>query len=183
MSKIKRLLNNYDSHIAVPWRDAAAAQRVIFCVYPQSDELRLRYHLAEFELTTQRRNHRWLHIDLTDSFASWLTQQRYADKYFNKPELLNSLLPQYADYLQKYIQTILDGAASDANTVVALSGVGTLFGLIKVKDLVDSVAPSVPGRLLVFFPGRYEDNNNFRLLDGYDGWNYHAFVITPDKEL
>ena len=54
--------------------------------------------------------------------------------------------------------------------------------LVKVKDVVEKVATKVAGRLLVFFPGRYE-NNNFRLLDGYDGWDYHAFVITADKEL
>ena len=66
--------------------------------------------------------------------------------------------------------------------MVALSGVASLFGLIKVKQVVERVASDVTGRLLVFFPGRYE-NNNFRLLDGYDGWDYHAFVITADKEL
>ena len=48
--------------------------------------------------------------------------------------------------------------------------------------MVEKVATKVAGRLLVFFPGRYE-HNNFRLLDGYDGWDYHAFVITADKEL
>jgi hypothetical protein len=33
--------------------------------------------------------------------------------------------------------------------------------------------------LLVLFPGTYE-NNNYRLLDGYDGWNYLATSITTD---
>lgn len=33
MSRIKRLTQSYSKYIAVPWRDdAAAAQRVIFCV-------------------------------------------------------------------------------------------------------------------------------------------------------
>jgi len=39
----------------------------------------------------------------------------------------------------------------------------------------------VHGRLVVFFPGSFEDNN-YRLLDGYDGWNYLATPITPDKD-
>ena len=67
------------------------------------------------------------------------------------------------------------------NDVVAIHGVGSLFGLLKVKDVVDQFAPSVKGRLLVFFPGSFE-NNNYRLLDGYDGWNYLAVPITADKE-
>jgi len=46
---------------------------------------------------------------------------------------------------------------------------------------VDKLAPMVKGRLVVFFPGTFE-NNNYRLLDGYDGWNYLAVPITADKE-
>jgi hypothetical protein len=39
VSKIKRLIASYNKYIAIPWRsDAAAAQRVIFCVYNESDE-------------------------------------------------------------------------------------------------------------------------------------------------
>jgi len=65
--------------------------------------------------------------------------------------------------------------------VVALKGVGSLFGLLKVKAVVDKLAPLVKGRIVVFFPGTYE-NNNYRLLDGYDGWNYLAVPITADME-
>ena len=67
-----------------------------------------------------------------------------------------------------------------ANDVVALKGVGSLFGFLKVKGVVEQLARLVPGRLVVFFPGSFEDNN-YRLLDGYDGWNYLAVPITPDK--
>ena len=51
MSKIKRLTDSYGQFISLPWRDdTAAAQRVIFCVYPETEELRLRANLDEFEL-------------------------------------------------------------------------------------------------------------------------------------
>jgi len=60
--------------------------------------------------------------------------------------------------------------------------VGSLLGLLKVKEVVDQLAPLVPGRLLVFFPGSYE-NNNYRLLDGYDGWDYLAVPLTLDTEI
>ncbi len=39
------------------------------------------------------------------------------------------------------------------------------------------VAKQVKGRLVVFFPGEYQ-NNNFKLLDAKDGWGYHATAIT-----
>jgi hypothetical protein len=41
---------------------------------------------------------------------------------------------------------------------------------------VDLAGPAVPGRLLVFFPGRYE-GNSYRLLDARDGWSYRATQI------
>ena len=181
MSKVKRLLQSYSKYIAVPWRgDAAAAQRVIFCVYNENDELRMRAKIDEFEIVTQQAEHDWAVFDLTDTFAKWLAPQRYAKSYFQKPELLSTLLPKYLDFITEEFSKILDAKEIGEKSVVALKGVGSLFGLLKVKDVVDKLAPMVQGRLLVFFPGSFE-NNNYRLLDGYDGWNYLAVPITPDK--
>ena len=68
--------------------------------------------------------------------------------------------------------------AVDENTVVAVQGIACLFGFIRVSDVVNAVEASIRGRLLVFFPGEYA-NNNYRLLDARDGWNYLAIPITP----
>ncbi len=182
MSRIKRLVQSYGNYISVPWRDdAAAAQRVIFCVYHETEERRLRAKVDEFEIATRQAGHDWALFDLTDSLAAWLASQRYAESYFGKPHLLAPLLPKYAVYIAAEFESFLLEKGSNANSVVALQGVGSLFGLVKVKDLVDRLAPMVRGRLLVFFPGSYE-NNNYRLLDGYDGWNYLAVPITADRE-
>lgn len=182
MSKVKRLLMNYSSFISIPWRgDAAAAQRVIFCVYNENDELRLRAGIDEFEIVTRQQGHDWTVFDFTDTFPQWMAEQRYAKSYFQKPQLLSALLPKYLLHVEEVFRKFLQGRAVDENSVVALKGVGALFGFLKVKDVVDRLAPLVPGRLLVFFPGSYE-NNNYRLLDGYDGWNYLAVPITADKE-
>lgn len=180
MSKLKRLVDSYEIYIGIPWRDTAASQRVIFCVYNPMDELKLRAKIDEFELATRKKEHSWLHFDLTGTFAEWLSSQKYAKSYFQKPQLFSATVSRYGDYLKETFSVFLKKYAVDDNTVVAVSGVASLFGFIKVKEMVDRISPLVPGRLLVFFPGSYE-NNNFRLLDGYDGWNYHAYVITPDK--
>lgn len=183
MSRVRRLINSYSRFIAIPWReDAAAPQRVIFCVFNENDELKVRARIDEFEIATKETGHDWLLFDLTNTFADWLASQRYAKKYFEKPYLLATLLPKYLEYIiQQFRQTLSENKAGE-NTVVALKGVGSLFGFLKVKDVVDKLAPLVSGRLLVFFPGTYE-NNNYRLLDGYDGWNYLAVPITADKEV
>lgn len=182
-SKIKRLNENFSRHIRVPWRDdAAALQRVIFCVYNESEELRLRARLDEFELATREAGHGWHLFDLTDTFAEWLSLQRYAKSYFKKPDLIATILPKYREDIARRFEEFLVREKVDANAVVALQGVGSLFGLTKVKGIVDLLAPKVPGRLLVFFPGSYDDNN-YRLLDGYDGWDYLAVPITADREM
>lgn len=183
MSRVKQLVQSYGSHIAVPWRnDAAAAQRVIFCVYNENEELRLRAKVDEFELVTRQAGHSWALFDLTDSFANWLAPQRYAKSYYEKPHLLSPLLPRFLTHITDEFAKFLEAKQVGEDSVVALKGVGSLFGFLKVKEVVDKLAPLVKGRLLVFFPGSYE-NNNYRLLDGYDGWNYLAVPITADKDL
>jgi len=183
VSRIKRLTQSYSKYVAVPWRsDAAAAQRVIFCVYNETEELRLRAKVDEFEIATRAAGHEWALFDLTDSFPTWLASQRYAKSYFQKPNLLSPLLPKYLTYIQAEFAAFLEAKGVDDSFVVALQGVGSMFGFLKVKEVVDKLAPEVKGRLLVFFPGSYEDNN-YRLLDGYDGWNYLAVPITADKEI
>jgi hypothetical protein len=183
VSRVRRLISSYSRFIAIPWRDdAASAQRVIFCVYNENDELKIRARIDEFEIATRHTGHDWLLFDLTDTFAEWLSGQRYAKKYYEKPHLLTTLLPKYLEYIVQHFRQMLTERNAGSNAVVALKGVGSLFGFLKVKDVVDKLAPLVSGRLLVFFPGTYE-NNNYRLLDGYDGWNYLAVPITADKEL
>ena len=182
MSRVRRLVQSYSRHISIPWRDdAAAAQRVIFCVYNENEERWLRARVDEFEIVTKQAGHDWALFDLTNTFAAWLSSQRYAKSYFQKPHLLATVLPKYLDYIVDEFERFLGSCNIDESAVVAIQGVGSLFGFLKVKDVVDKLAPRVPGRLLVFFPGSYE-NNNYRLLDGYDGWNYLAMPITADKD-
>lgn len=180
-NKIKQLVQSYQKYISVPWRDdAAAAQRVIFCVYQESDERRLRAGIDEFELVTRQTGHEWTLFDLTDSFGRWLLSQKYVHSYFQKPQLLPTIMPRYLDYLVSDFEKFLQGHDLGTQGVVSVLGVGSLFGLLKVSEVVDRFSPLVAGRLVVFFPGSCE-NNNYRLLDGYDGWNYLAVPITADK--
>jgi len=182
VSRVRRLIQSYSRHISVPWRDdVAAAQRVIFCVYNENEERWLRARVDELEIVTRQADHDWALFDLTNSFAGWLSTQRYAKSYFKKPHLLSTVLPKYLDYIVSEFELFLDENGVNENAVVTIQGVASLFGFLKVKDVVDKLAPKVQGRLLVLFPGSYE-NNNYRLLDGYDGWNYLALPITADKD-
>ncbi len=67
--------------------------------------------------------------------------------------------------------------AANDNTVVALTGVASLYGFAHISEIVRAVEPDVRGRLVVLFPGAKE-GSNYRLLDARDGWNYLASGIT-----
>lgn len=181
-SKVGKLVAEYRRHLTVPWQQGlAAVQRVIFAVYDKADELRLRANVEEFALATQQAGKQWLLIDLTHAFPQWMTAQEYRDAYFESPEDMTGyqageLTVFVADLISQLRSRILADAGPD--TMVALLGVGTLFGLARVSSVVEGIKESVPGRLLVFFPGEHHpENHTYRLLDARDGWNYLAVPL------
>ena len=94
----------------------------------------------------------------------------------NKVVLGTAPLGDFKKTVASQITEALDNANPAENTVVALSGIGSLFGFLRVSEILPMVEPHIRGRLLVFFPGVYE-HENYRLLDARDGWNYRAVPI------
>ena len=180
MSRVDSLARSYERHISAPWQEGiAGSQRVVFVVYDKTDELKLRAHVAEFELATRNTGHDWHLIDVTDAFPKWMASQRYREAYFESPDDLDGYkVGEVKEFIQSLIKDVKAELEQNAhsNQVTALLGVGALFGVSHVSTLVNGVANAVPGRLLVFFPGEYE-NNAYRLLDARDGWNYLAVPI------
>ena len=178
MGRIEQLVENYARFVALPWeQNLAGAQRVWFAVYDKSDERRLRFRLGEFELETKRAKHGWKLVDVSGAFAQWMALEDYHESYFQAPDDLEMALSGFLESVSQQISSALQDDAADSNTVVAVHGISCLFGLIKVSELIGAVQSSIRGRLLVFFPGEFE-NNNYRLLDARDGWNYLAVPIT-----
>ncbi len=178
MGRIEQLVENYARFVALAWeQNLASAQRVWFAVYDKSDERRLRIRLDEFELETKKAKHDWKLVDVSGAFAEWMRAEDYRESYFQAPDDLEMAMSGFLDFVSAGVKSALDDEAAGANAVVAVHGISCLFGLIKVSDLIGAVESSIRGRLLVFFPGEYE-NNNYRLLDARDGWNYLAVPIT-----
>jgi hypothetical protein len=175
VSKIDDLCRNYERFVSLPWPGhLAGAQRVWFAVYDRMDERRLRTRLGEFQIATVRAGHHWRLCDITDIFADWMTGLEYRDTYFETPDDLSSAESEFLEFTAQHVRSELQQA--DSATVVAVLGAATLFGFLKVSELMEAVRHDIPGRLLVFFPGDYEANN-YRLLDARDGWNYLATPI------
>jgi hypothetical protein len=181
-SRVTKLVSAYRQHLTVPWQAGLAAiQRVIFAVYDKTDELRLRANVDEFALVTQQAGKQWLLVDLTNAFPQWMASQEYRDAYFESPEDLAGYqggeLTEFVSALTAKLRGEIETLAGP-DTVVALIGLGALFGLARVSSIVEGIKESALGRLLVFFPGEYHpENHTYRLLDARDGWNYLAVPL------
>ncbi len=182
MTRLDLLKKNYQRLCEYSWdRNVSGAQRVWLAVYDKDDERKLRLRLGLFEEASVQSGKKWVAIDLTDAFAAWMCgpdNADYAESYFESPELLDeAVLADFKGSVVARVRATLDALPDPENTVLALHGVASLFGFMKVSEFLPMVEGNVRGRLLVFFPGTYEQNN-YRLLDARDGWNYHAVPIT-----
>ena len=185
MTRIELLKKNFQRVCGLPWdRNVSGAQRVWLAIYDKEDERKLRSRLGLFEEAAHLTSHSWHSLDLTDAFADWMTgptNASYSASYFESPELLDdAVLADFKQWLVARILAVLDGVPNPEDAVLGVYGVASLFGFLKISELLPQIEGRVRGRLLVFFPGAYEQNN-YRLLDARDGWNYHAVPITASE--
>ena len=177
MSEIEDLLKRYESYVKFPWdHKLAGAQRVWFARYDPAQERRLRLRIGEFQAATTNADHKWRLVNITNAFAEWMANHEYKDAYFGQPEDMELALVDFSDEVAEQVRHTLNQPDIDEDTVVALLGLASLFGLARVAELIAKVESEIPGRLLAFFPGQ-RDGSNWRLLNARDGWNYHAVPI------
>lgn len=185
MNRIELLRKNYQRICGLPWdRHVAGPQRVWFAVYDKEDERKLRQRLHLFKETTEQLGRHWHAIDFTDAFADWLCNPPYSDyaaSYFESPSRLGSApLAAFKKKVAEQLTTALQTVDAAEDTVVAAYGIASLFGFLRISEILPMVDSHIRGRFLVFFPGVYEQDN-YRLLDARDGWNYHAVPITATE--
>ena len=180
MASVVNLAQAYERYISLEWTpNLAGPQKVLFAVYEPRDERRIRARLGEFENATKRAGRSWLACDLTTAFAQWIAQHKYRDAYFEDPDDMTIALGAFETFAAKLVLDVLQDPKADERSVVAVYGVASLFGFMKVSRLVEMVEDAIPGRLLLFFPGHHE-NGVYRLMDARDGWNYHAIPISSE---
>ncbi len=177
MGKIEDLAVVYERHVGVPWqRSVAGAQRVMLVVYEKELERTLRARMGEFEQATRRSGHDWTLVDCTRWFAEWMAADEYRESWFEDPDLLGMKLEgEFREHVANRLRAELEPVGE--NGVVALLGVASLYGFLRVSEVIRAVEQSIRGRLVVFFPGT-KNESNYRLLDARDGWNYLAQGIT-----
>jgi hypothetical protein len=184
MGRIEKLAERYSRYVSLPWQKGlAGAQRAIFVVYSKTDERRLANRKELFALATIEAGHSWKECDLVTAFSRWMANIDYRDSYFESPEDLELKLEEdFLVYVVGTVKETLSAPDVDSQAVVGIFGIASLFGFARVSEVMSKVENDIPGRLVVFFPGEFE-NSNYRLLDARDGWNYHAVPITMHEEI
>jgi hypothetical protein len=180
MAELDLLLKAYESQVSTPWRDGlSGSERVWFLVYSPAAERRLRRRLDEFAIATRDADFGWKHLDMTDAFPQWIASQRHNEGYFKRPDGLPER--RFVESVAARLRGVLESAGE--REVVAVSGLGSLFGLTPLSAVLKLVDDAIKGRLLVCFPGTYErDFHRYRLLGAGEGWSYLAVPILAQRE-
>ena len=140
MARIEDLADRFGRHIATPWqRTVSGAQRVIMVVYDKELERTLRARKVAFETAARQAGREWYELDISNSFAAWMAADDYREEYFASPEDLQlKLQAEFPEYVAERLRAELTSVGVTDNSVVALFGVGTLFGFARaVLHLAD----------------------------------------------
>lgn len=175
MPTVDELLTHFRRQVSLPWRaDTAADYRVWIMHYDRILERRVHGRLPEFETLASKHGHGWASLDLATLVAPWFAAHELFEGLADQPDELPGLLPDFEAHVIKTVRSRLQSLGEQ--DILALSGAGALFGLMRASTLTQKVAPDIKGRLLLLFPGRH-DNGVYRLLDARDGWTYRATPI------
>jgi hypothetical protein len=154
--------------------------------YPPEDELRVREHIAFLleHIPKQKPGIRVKHINLFDFVVEYLKSRNLLDKALEMQRTKgdDALKKALAGPLHenKIAPVFAEAAQPDQHDLILVSGVGSVWPLLRSHTLLNnlhSVMGSTP--LVMFYPGRY-DGQSLRLFGKLQSNNYYrAFKLVP----
>jgi len=154
--------------------------------YPPEAELRVREHIQFVldHLPRTRPGLRVSHVHLLDFVLTYLRQRRLLDKAIAMQKTKGDafVLRQLATILHpnKIAPMFAEVAQPEQHDLLLVSGVGSVYPLLRVHTLLNNLH-AVMGQtpLVLFYPGRY-DGQAFRLFGKLTNANYYrAFKLVP----
>lgn len=178
-SKVDTLLAAYDRVINEPWTGTLSGhERVWFLVYDPAEQRKVDLRIGDFETATMKAGKKWVSVSMKSCFPQWMANHEYKDEYFADPEaLVDQLETEFKQTAIDFLCRQIDTLGADDTTLVAVRDVSSLYGLVRLSEVLSGAASAFRGRLLIFFPGEHH-KNQYRLLDARDGWSYLARPIT-----
>jgi len=154
--------------------------------YPPEAELRVREHIqfVLHHLPRTRSGLRVSHVHLLDFVLTYLRQRKLLDKAIVMQQTKGDAftLRQLATILHpnRLASEFAEVAQPDQHDLVLVSGVGSVYPLLRVHTLLNNLH-AVMGQtpLVLFYPGRY-DGQALRLFGKLQNDNYYrAFKLVP----
>lgn len=154
--------------------------------YPPEDELRVRDYLRTLldHIPKQKHGLRAQHVNLFDFVLNYLKHRKLLDKAIQLQaekgdEALKKALagPLHETKLAVHFAEVVQPQEHD---LVIVSGVGSVWPLLRSHSLLNNLQP-VMGKtpLVMFYPGRY-DGQSLRLFGKLKNNNYYrAFKLVP----
>jgi hypothetical protein len=154
--------------------------------YPPEDELRVREHIRFLldHIPKQTPGLRVVHINLFDFVLDYLKSHNLLDKAITMQRekgdaaLLKALSGPLDEH--KIVARFAEVVKPGEYDLVILSGVGSVWPLLRSHTLLNNLHP-IMGRspLVMFYPGRY-DGQSLRLFGKLRNTNYYrAFKLVP----
>lgn len=154
--------------------------------YPPEEELRVRDFLRTLLEHLPKKKHGLMvkHIDLFDFMLDYLRSRKLLDKALQMQrekgdEALKKALTGPL-HESKLAPLFAEAARPDQHDLVIVSGVGSVWPLLRSHSLLNNLH-SVMGKtpLVMFYPGRY-DGQSLRLFGKLKNNNYYrAFKLVP----
>lgn len=178
-TRIDLLVEAYEKVVNEPWSSALSGQeRIWFLVYDPAEQRKVDLRLGDFETAALKAGKKWKGISLKQCFPSWMANHEYKESYFQKPKVIvDQLEASFIPYAIQFLKNEIKKIEQDEDTLIALKDVSSIFGFARLSEILKSCDKDFKGRLLIFFPGEFEQNH-YRLLDARDGWDYLARPIT-----
>ena len=154
--------------------------------YPPEDELLVRDHIQFLleHVPKQKPRMQLKHINLFDLMIDYLKDRKLLDRCFqmqrekSDEHLLRALAPVLD--AEKMADAFAAEAEPDQHDLVLVSGVGSVWPLLRSHNLLNNLHSRMGQTpLVLFYPGRY-DGQSLRLFGKVKGDNYYrAFRLVP----
>ncbi len=154
--------------------------------YPPEDELRVRDYLRTLldHIPKQKHGLRVKHLDLFDFVIAYLKSRNLLEKsiQMQREKGDEALKKALAGPLQetKMSSLFAEAAQPSQHDLVIVSGVGSVWPMLRSHTLLNNLQPVMGNTpLVMFYPGRY-DGQSLRLFGKLKNNNYYrAFRLVP----
>lgn len=151
--------------------------------YPPEEELEVRRFVGLSLEYLRRRNIRASHVNLFELVIDYLSKRKLLDpalstqKRKGDAELLKALRGPMNE--ERLAQTFVESANPTDCQLCMLTGVGSVWPIVRTHTLLNALHPHMSGKpLVVFYPGKY-DGQYLSLFGRLERRYYRAFRLIP----